>query len=66
VKFTEACQKKGGPKLWHRLLQRSASESGRLCHGDGRHEGGTRRRRALMLPILSSSSERRRFIDWVC
>jgi hypothetical protein len=38
--------------LWHRLLWRSASESGRLCHGDGGHEGSARRRRALMLPVL--------------
>jgi ABC-type dipeptide/oligopeptide/nickel transport system permease component len=28
------------------------SESGRLCHGDGGHEWGARRRRALMLSIL--------------
>jgi hypothetical protein len=41
-----------GSELWHRLLRRSASESGRLCHGDGGHEWGARRRRALMLPIL--------------
>ena len=27
--------------LWHRLLRRSASESGRLCHGNGGHEWGT-------------------------
>src|SRR6185436_18170316 len=26
--------------LWHRLLRRSASEYGRLCRGDGSHEGG--------------------------
>jgi len=25
--------------LWHRLLRRSVSESGRLRHGDGDHEG---------------------------
>jgi len=25
---------------------------GRLCHEDGGHAGGARRRRALMLPIL--------------
>jgi hypothetical protein len=31
--------------LWHRLLGRPASESGRLCHGDGGHEGGDRYRR---------------------
>src|SRR5258705_9017278 len=38
--------------LWHRLLGRPASESGRLCHGDGGCEGVTARRRALMLPTL--------------
>jgi len=27
----------GSEELWHRLLRRSASESGTLCHGDGRH-----------------------------
>ncbi len=26
--------------LWHRLLRRSASESGRLCQGDGRPRTG--------------------------
>ncbi len=26
-----------------------AAESGRLCHGDGAHKGGCRRRRALIL-----------------
>jgi ribose transport system substrate-binding protein len=40
------------PKLWHRLLGRRVSESGRLCHGDGGHKGGDRRRRVLMLAIL--------------
>jgi hypothetical protein len=39
--------------LWHRLLGRPASENGTLCRGAGGHEGGTRRRRVLMLPILS-------------
>jgi len=39
-------------KLWHRLLRRSASESGRLCHGNGGQEGGDRYRRVLMLAIL--------------
>ncbi len=29
-------------------------QSGRLCHWDGGHEGGARRRRALMLAILVS------------
>jgi hypothetical protein len=38
--------------LWHRLLGRPASENGTLCRGAGTHEGGTRRRRVLMLPIL--------------
>ena len=40
------------PQLWHRLLQRSASESGLLCRGDGAHGRGARRRRALMLAVL--------------
>ena len=40
------------PQRWHRLLRRSASESGRLRYRDGGDEGGDRRRRALMLPIL--------------
>jgi len=39
-------------ELWHRLLGRPVSESGRLCHGDGSHEGGERCRRGLVLPIL--------------
>jgi len=34
------------------LLRRSASEWGRLRHGDGGHEGRDRRRRSFMLPIL--------------
>jgi len=53
---------------WHRLQRPSladyvtgmgavasapASESGRLCHGDGGHEGGARRRRVLELPTLT-------------
>jgi hypothetical protein len=29
--------------LWQRLLGRPASESGRLCHGDGGHGRGDRR-----------------------
>jgi hypothetical protein len=37
---------------WQRLLRRPVSESGRLCHGDGRHEGGDRRRWERMLAIL--------------
>jgi hypothetical protein len=40
------------PKLWHRLLGRRVSESGRLCHGDGAHGRGGRRRRAFVLTIL--------------
>jgi hypothetical protein len=40
-------------ELCRRLLGRRVSEYGRLCHGDGGHEGGDRRRRALMLTILS-------------
>jgi type I restriction enzyme R subunit len=31
----------------------AASENGRLRHGDGGHEGGARRRRGLVLTILS-------------
>ena len=34
---------------------RPVSEYGRLCHGEGGHEGGHRCRRALMLTILSES-----------
>ena len=41
--------------LCRRLLRRPASQSGRLCHGDGGDEWGARRRRALMLPILLST-----------
>jgi hypothetical protein len=33
---------------------RPVSESGRLRHGDGGHEGGDRRRRVLVLPTLST------------
>jgi hypothetical protein len=29
--------------LWHRLLQRSASESGALCHGTGPTDGASRK-----------------------
>jgi hypothetical protein len=36
-----------------------ASGSGRLCHGDESHDEGARRRRALMLPILSEPVARR-------
>jgi hypothetical protein len=38
-------------------LWRSASQSGRLCHGDGGHEGGAHRRMALLLPVLSAESD---------
>jgi hypothetical protein len=38
--------------LWRRLRGRPVSESGRLRHGDGGHEGGDRRRRVLVLPTL--------------
>ena len=38
---------------WHRLLGRPVSEYGRLCHGDGGHGRGVRRRRVLVLPTLS-------------
>ena len=40
------------PPLCRRLLGRPASESGRLCHGDGTQARGARRRRAFMLAIL--------------
>ena len=33
------------PQLCHRLRGRSASESGRLCQGDGDPEGGNRYQR---------------------
>ena len=42
--------------LWQRLLARPASESGRLRHRDGDHEGGDRCRRAFVLPILQTLS----------
>jgi hypothetical protein len=45
--------------LWHRLLRRSASESGRLCHGDGGHEWGARRRRLIVLYAQSGAGDRR-------
>src|SRR5882672_7075851 len=38
--------------LCRRLLGWPASESGRLCHGDGGHEWGNRLRRSFMLTIL--------------
>jgi hypothetical protein len=38
--------------VWQRLLGRPVSESGRLRHGDGGHEGRDRRRRSFVLPIL--------------
>ena len=38
-------------------LRRSASESGRLRHRDGGHEGGDRRRKVLVLATLSSCQE---------
>lgn len=40
------------------LLGAPASESGRLCHGDGGHGRGDRRRKAFMLPILHSRGQR--------
>ena len=39
------------------LLGRPASEYGRLCPGDGGHEGGHRRRSACMLTILIELAE---------
>jgi hypothetical protein len=39
--------------LWHRLLARSVSESGRLRHDDGTHGAGTRRQRVLVLTTVS-------------
>lgn len=38
---------------WPRLLGRPVSEPGRLCHGEGDHEGGGRCRRACRLTILT-------------
>jgi hypothetical protein len=38
---------------------RPASEYGRLCHRDGGHEGGERRRRVPMLPTLQVLHDRR-------
>ena len=49
--------------LWHRLLGRPASEPGRLCHRDGGHDEGARRRRALVFalgPSLLNGSARGR------
>ena len=34
------------------LLRRPAAEPGRLCHGDGGHEWGARRRRAGEPPLV--------------
>jgi hypothetical protein len=34
--------------LWQGLLRRPASESGTLCHGEGGHGEGSRRRSVLM------------------
>ena len=39
-------------QLWHRLLGGPASENGRLCRGDGSHEGDDRRRWGLTLTML--------------
>jgi hypothetical protein len=41
-------ERQGHKALWHRLLARPASESGRLRHGDGAHRRGERRRRAFV------------------
>ncbi len=41
--------------LCRRLLGWPASASGRLCHGDGGHEGGDCRRSVLKLPTLYRS-----------
>jgi hypothetical protein len=38
------------------------SEYGRLCHGDGGHEGGDRWRRVLVLPTLLNSTATWKFI----
>src|SRR5215831_18294518 len=42
--------------LWHRLLRRSASESGRLRQGAGDHSRAARAGRVLMLPTLRMST----------
>src|SRR5690349_16781549 len=41
---------------WQGLPGRPASESGRLRHGDGGHEGGSRCRSGRVLTILSGTS----------
>ena len=42
--------------LWHRPLRRSASESGRLRHGDGAKKGDDRCPKGLKLAIPSAST----------
>jgi len=49
--------KDGLKELWHRLLRRSASESGRLCHADGAHGRGDRCRRPMVLKETRSNSQ---------
>ena len=50
-------------KPWHRLLGRPVSKYGRLCHGDGGHEGGARREDANVAyaPAAMTSST----ISWM-
>ena len=46
-------------ELWQRLLRRPVSEDGALCQGNEEdHAGGGRRRRGLMLTILTETSLR--------
>jgi len=47
-------------ELWHRLLRRSTSESGRLRHEDEAHGPGGRRQRGLMLATLPTDGPRNR------
>ena len=47
----------------HRLLRRSASESGTLCHGDGAHGRGNRCQRGRMLTILPKGQEQSRCVE---
>jgi hypothetical protein len=48
------------PSLLRRLLGRSASDSGTLCHVDRAHGSGDHLRMPLMLPILILSLSRSR------
>jgi hypothetical protein len=55
LKLTASPDRRAHCRCGSGLLGRPVSESGRLCHWDGGHEGDARRRRALMLPILLST-----------